>query len=276
MTTPQSTQKPIKVEPEFDTVDLFGLSFAKAADEREVSARLLEWTPLDRTVDQRLPMVVTPNVDIVVQMHAPDRERVRSIAARSAVVLPDGTPIVWLSRLAGRPLPARLAGSTVFEHFWPALVADKRRVAVLASNEIVRDGLLDEYPEAAVVVAPMIESDTDAIDQAAAAFAETVRASRAEFCVIGLGHPKDFLLCESMIQHWPSDQPLPLILCLGASAEMYLGIRKRAPKWVQRSGFEWLFRFFQEPRRMFHRYFVRDMCFFPLAARELRSIRSKR
>ena len=48
---------------------------------------------------------------------------------------------------------------------------------------------------------------------------------------------------------------------LGGSFEMYLGQVKRAPRWMQRSGTEWLYRFVKEPRRLFHRYFVTDTRF---------------
>lgn len=260
----------------FDTADLFGLSFAKAPGEADVARRLLKWVPRRKSEGEPLPMVVTPNVDIVVQMHGPDQSHVHSIAQSSAVVLPDGAPLVWLSRLTGARLPARLAGSTVFDHFWPAVVADQRRIAMLCSSEAVQQGLLAEYPTASIAVAPMIDTTAASIDAAAAAFATTALDADAEFCVLGLGHPKDSLLCEAMVRQWPDDRPLPLTLCLGGSAEMYLGIRKRAPEWAQRWGLEWLVRFLQEPRRMFYRYFVRDLRFIPLALREvLRQRRSE-
>lgn len=253
----------------FDTADLFGLSFVKAPSEVDVARRLLAWVSHEKSESAPLPMVVTPNVDIVVQMHEADQSRVHSIAQSSAVVLPDGAPLVWLSRLTGESLPARLAGSTVFDHFWPAVVAEERRFAMLCSSEAVQQGLLSEYPSAVIEVAPMIDTSDASIDEAAAAFAATALEAEAEFCVLGLGHPKDSLLCASMIRQWPDDRPVPLTLCLGGSAEMYLGIRKRAPEWAQRWGLEWLVRFLQEPRRMFYRYFVRDLRFIPLAIREV-------
>ena len=52
---------------------------------------------------------------------------------------------------------------------------------------------------------------------------------------------------------------------------MYTGLKKRAPRLVQRLGLEWFYRFCQEPRRLFGRYFVRDLAFLTIVVRELRT-----
>jgi N-acetylglucosaminyldiphosphoundecaprenol N-acetyl-beta-D-mannosaminyltransferase len=65
----------------------------------------------------------------------------------------------------------------------------------------------------------------------------------------------------------------PLILLLGGSLNMYTGVVPFAPVWVQHSGIEFLYRFAREPRRLFHRYFVRDTAFLPLMLREVHDIR---
>ena len=57
-------------------------------------------------------------------------------------------------------------------------------------------------------------------------------------------------------------------LVLGGFA-MYAGFKRRAPRWMQNAGLEWLFRFIQEPRRLFRRYFVRDAAFIGIVARAL-------
>jgi N-acetylglucosaminyldiphosphoundecaprenol N-acetyl-beta-D-mannosaminyltransferase len=57
---------------------------------------------------------------------------------------------------------------------------------------------------------------------------------------------------------------------MGASYEFYLNLKKRAPKFWQKTGMEWFYRFTQEPGRLFRRYFVDDMQFFPIVWREFR------
>ena len=252
----------------FATVDLFGMPFLDAPDEKAVADHLLR-APRPTWSDGSYPLLVTPNVDIVVQLEKAKKRGLRDRLMSSALVLPDGAPIVWTSRLTGTPLQARIAGSTLFEHWWPAVAADRRRVVVMCSTEAVKAGLAAEHPGAVVVVAPMIDTSDEQVGQAAEILLTEALRVDAEFCVVCIGHPKDPMVALATSDRWPTDRPAPLFLCLGASAEMYLGIRRRAPRWAQRCGLEWLHRFAQEPRRMFHRYFVRDLGFFPMALREI-------
>ncbi len=276
--TSRSNEARQMAAPAFDTVDLFGLPFVDAAKESEVADHLVNWCPERLSTDiltdvangsgATLPFVITPNVDIVVQLHQGD-EQLRASVSRSLYVLPDGWPIVGVSRLVRRPLSSRISGASVFSYWWPQVCARSRPTALLLSSEAVKDGLLKEHQAAVAMVPPMIAPTQDAIDSVADDFVKMAVEAEAEFVVFGLGHPKDTKLALAVLERWPSDLEVPLSFCLGASAEFYLGLKKRAPRWVQRFGLEWLARFVQEPRRMFRRYFVRDLAFFPLAMREI-------
>ena len=98
-----------------------------------------------------------------------------------------------------------------------------------------------------------------------AAFAEVVRAAaevldrtRPEFVFLGISFPKQQLLALALIDHLRRQgRQLPLFLCIGGALELHVGRHRRAPRWVQRAGGEWFFRFLLEPRRLFRRYFVR-------------------
>ncbi len=244
------------------------MSFIDAPDEKSVAEHLLSRERRALT-GECLPVVVTPNVDIVVQLEKAKSRGLRERMSRCAYVLPDGAPIVWASRWAGQPLQSRIAGSTLFAHWWPSVAADRRRVVVFCSTEEVKNGLLDEHPDATVVVAPMIDTSDEQVAAVADDLVAAAVAADADFCVVCIGHPKDPMIALAAVDSWPVDRLPPLFLCLGASAELYLGLKRRAPEWAQRHGLEWLVRFLQEPRRMFHRYFVRDLGFFPLAFREV-------
>lgn len=261
----------------FETVELFGMQFIDAPDERVVASHLARWRP-ERSGDAyraegRLPLIVTPNVDIVVQLARAEAAELKRALARADYILPDGWPIVSVSRLAGRPLQARLAGSTVFSHWWPAIAADERPVALMVSSEAVSDGLRAEHPNAVTMIPPRISADAASIDATASELVTLALGADADFVVLGIGHPKDSLIALAAMEQWPGDKPVPLFFSLGASAELYLGVRKRAPEWAQRYGLEWFVRFLQEPRRMFTRYFVRDVTFVPIALRELMRLR---
>ena len=120
------------------------------------------------------------------------------------------------------------------------------------------------------MVAPVIDAERQAARELAVELVDRALESQADYVVAGLGFPKDGLIASEFQELWPSNNPAPMVLCLGASAELYLGLRKRAPLWMQRSGLEWFHRFAQEPSRMFYRYFVRSPKFVPLALRELK------
>ena len=113
----------------------------------------------------------------------------------------------------------------------------------------------------------------DEFDEFVQASVEAALDVDAEFVFVTLGYPKQCNVIDGMLREWPPGQPLPRFLAIGASFDMYYGLVRRAPEFVQRIGLEWLFRFVQEPRRLFRRYFVDDLAFAPMVFRELRATR---
>ncbi len=256
-------------------VELFGLDFVDDTSLDRVVDLLLDGSP---DAVEGHPVVVTPNTDLLLQVVNTPDNRIRDFFAKAWCVLPDGQPIVWASRLLGRPLRFRLTGSDLFARLWPKLVARSAPVVVLAPSAAVATALRESNPAAATVVAPVIDaaSRSDIVSVAQMCVAE-ITALLAQFVILSLGHPKDALLAEEILRQLSdTSTALPFILCLGGSAEMYLGIRRRAPLWMQRCSAEWLYRFAQEPRRLFYRYFVRDSAFVPLVWREYRAQRRSR
>ena len=245
---------------------LLGLPFVDADTVRPVVDELLAFRTSQ--ADRSLHVVVTPNVDYMVQFAENVDDAVSEVVGSARWVLPDGQPIVWASRLLGQPLRARLPGSTLVTELWPRLLADGRRVLVLASTPAIAErAVLDAGPSAAVV-APML-ADQDAIDAFAGVLVEAIdQAAPPEYVFVAFGFPRMAQLTHALHRRWPPDVPRPLYLLVGASFEMLFGFRRRAPQWAQRFGLEWLVRFVQEPRRLFKRYFVRDPQFVVLVARE--------
>ena len=271
---PAGDTLPDQVADNLRRVRLFGLDFVDAPDLGPVIDALVA---RDRpSQSHQVSTVLTPNVDIMVQL---DKDcgrsgRIWDMFQRSQFCLPDGQPIVAASHLLGRPLSARLTGSGLFARIWPRLVAEERSVFVVASSEEVANLLRMEHPGATAAVAPMFKADdSETIDRIAESVVASATADGPEFVFLGIGHPKDALLADAVLRRWPTDlgRP-PTLLGLGGSAAMHVGITKRAPEWVQRIGMEWFYRFIQEPRRLFHRYFVRDTAFFGLVWRERRAL----
>ena len=75
---------------------------------------------------------------------------------------------------------------------------------------------------------------------------------------------------ELFLGKWKQELGVPFVMGVGGSFDVVAGKVRRAPQWVQRCGMEWFYRFAQEPARMWRRYFVEDLAFFPLLWREWR------
>lgn len=256
---------------------LFGLDFVDDVSPDRV-VEVLRSLEGSAPADGQLPLVVTPNVDQLVKLERSENSLARSIVQRAAIVLPDGQPIVWASRLLDAPLRSRLAGSSLVAALWPTIVADRRPVLLVLSSDHLAALVRDDAPWASALVPPMLDSVADAV---LADFVdrcwEASRASRPEFVFLGIGFPQHCPLIGALVERWNLEgEPLPEFLAIGASFEMYYGLRRRAPTWMQRMGLEWFVRFVQEPRRLFRRYFIDDARFLPLFLREWKAVRRAR
>ena len=100
-----------------------------------------------------------------------------------------------------------------------------------------------------------VEEDEDTVAR--------MNSSGAGFVFVGLGCPKHE---RWMAEH--SGRINAVTVGVGAAFDFHAGTARRAPKWMQAIGLEWFFRFLQEPRRMFRRYFVEDLAFISMLAKE--------
>jgi N-acetylglucosaminyldiphosphoundecaprenol N-acetyl-beta-D-mannosaminyltransferase len=101
---------------------------------------------------------------------------------------------------------------------------------------------------------------------------ERVRAARPDLVLVALGSPKQ--------ERWvgralPQIRPA-VVVGVGASLDFLAGAVRRAPRWMSRAGLEWLFRLWQEPRRLARRYLLRDPRFLPILARTALEPRARR
>lgn len=212
--------------------------------------------------------IVTPNVDILA---AARRSRaLRAVVGAADLVTADGAPLVWASRVAGTPLPERVAGSDLVWSLSEAAAQRGLRIALLGGTpddaarptERAARVLETRYPGLKVVGAwcPPMGFDRDAAlwnD-----LAERLAAAAPDLVYVGLGFPKQELVAVRL----RATAPRTWFLGCGASIDFIAGYRRRAPKWMQRTGTEWLFRMCSEPRRLVRRYLRDDL---PEAARLL-------
>lgn len=249
---------------------LFELDFVAETTVDDVASALVAESGASR---EHWRCVVTPNVDHLVRY---DRIPAEAEVARTAsLVLPDGMPIVWASRLFRRPLSRRLTGADLFVALWRLLADGAIPTVAVASNDTVAARMEAEHAAIRTIVPPMFDVEDDAaaeevIDRVVAAVDEV----GARFVVVGVSMPKHHLIARRLRERWaPEFAERPCVLLLGASPDFAFGLTPRAPQWMQRSGLEWLHRLARDPRRMAKRYLVDDVRFVRLVVREWRRTR---
>jgi N-acetylglucosaminyldiphosphoundecaprenol N-acetyl-beta-D-mannosaminyltransferase len=212
---------------------------------------------IESAVAGRKPMqIATVNLDFLVR--AQGSHELRRVLNLSELNVADGMPLVWLSRLSGRPLPGRTAGSDLIPLALSRLAARGARVFLLGGERAVAQHaarrLLEAYP--GLVIAGHCEPPMATIDRMPnRSIVRLVQAARADVLLVALGHPKQ----ELWIARHRQALGVSVAIGVGCTLDLLAGKSRRAPRWMQATGLEWLFRLGQEPRRLFARYLMDSM-----------------
>lgn len=218
---------------------------------------------LDQLVMDKSPKyVVTPNSDIIVKMQ--DDPELKEICDQADLILTDGQIVVKLSRYLGNPIKERVCMTDfVWDVFDLAIEKDYKVFLFGGKEEVLEKATLnikEKLPKLQIVdsFSPPFgfEKDPVLLEQAN----ERIRASKADILIVFLGCPKQ----EKFIYQNKNKYQVPVSITMGGCVDFMAGGVKRAPLWMQKAGLEWFFRFLQEPKRMFKRYFVDDMRIFKL------------
>jgi len=206
---------------------------------------------------------VVVNVDKLVK--ASRDAGLRRIINECALVNVDGMPVVWASRLLGKPLKERVAGVDLFEALMRRAADKGWRVYLLGAREDVVSQVAATYQRKypGLVLAGWRNGYWQG-EQEEAQVAQGVRAARPDLLFVAISSPKK----EEFLGRWQAAMRVPFAMGVGGTFDVAIGRVKRAPLWMQKSGLEWFYRFLQEPRRMFRRYFIDDMAFFWLFIKE--------
>ncbi|GGO18310.1 hypothetical protein GCM10011574_42860 [Microbispora bryophytorum] len=203
--------------------------------------------------------LVTPNVDIC---RAAARDpSLRALIDAAELAVADGMPLVWASRLLGRPLPERVTGADLIWSLSAAAAARGVPVYLVGGPpgvaEAARDALCGRHPGLNVegVHAPPYGFETSP-----AALAEVrgrLVAARPSLVFVGLGFPRQ----DRLVAQLRADLPGAWFVGCGAAIAFAAGSVRRAPGWMGDHGLEWLFRLISEPQRLARRYLVDDLPF---------------
>lgn len=222
---------------------------------------------VERLVHEGGGAVFTPNVDHIVQ--AEDDLRFRDAYSRADLCLADGMPVVWASRLLGRPMPEKVSGSDFVPRLLERSAERGWRVYFLGGGPgvaaLAREKLREVLPALQVVGVDAPRIEISDMRDGHNALVEQIAATKPDLVLVALGAPKQELWIDRVRE---SLSPAVLV-AVGASLDFVAGTVKRAPRWMSRNGLEWLYRLGQEPGRLAHRYLVRDPRFAIVVGREL-------
>ena len=195
--------------------------------------------------------IVTPNVDHILQLEAKG-ELLRAYEGAS-LILTDGHPLIWISRLYGTPIKEKIAGSDLFPSLCELAAERGYTMFFLGAPEGVAakaaKNLQERLPGLQVVgtYSPPYGFENDEAE--IRKIIDMIKSVRPHILIVALGCPKQ----ELFIYHYAEELHVPLSLGLGATLNFAAGTVKRAPKWMTNHGLEWLYRATQE-RRLIKRY----------------------
>ncbi|MEU8237841.1 WecB/TagA/CpsF family glycosyltransferase [Actinoplanes missouriensis] len=240
----------------FDRVHLDGTGIDRITEDEVVAV------VRDALAHGRGGRIITPNIDILRRAAADPRSR-RHLDDADLIVA-DGMPLVWASRLGGAPLPERVAGSSLIWSLSRGLGRDGRSVFVIGGAPAT-----EERPAGAVRAAARLQAEAPGLRIAGAVspefgferretryarFRAEVIEAAPDLVFVGLGFPKQELVIERLRRHLPS----AWFIGCGAAVNFVAGDVHRAPRWMQRTGLEWAHRLGVEPRRLAGRYLRHD------------------
>jgi exopolysaccharide biosynthesis WecB/TagA/CpsF family protein len=205
-------------------------------------------------------------------------ERYRAVQNGAALALPDGKPLSFVSRRRGFPEARRVAGPDLMTEIFKASREKGYRHyfygATQSTLDILREKLQERYPYLVIagMYAPPFYASADEIPAADdAADIDRINAARPDFIWVGLGAPKQ--------EYWMAAHEGKLcgvMIGVGAGFDFHAGTVKRAPRWMQESYLEWLFRIMQDPKRLLKRYITTNFAFVAEVRKESRRLRRER
>ena len=217
--------------------------------------------------------VFTPNVDHVVT--AEDDADFRAAYEAVSLSLPDGKFIVWAARWLGTPIPEKVSGSDLIEPLMHLAGRSGWRVFLLGGAPGVAEAAAERARrdfgvQVVGTASPFIRLDGTAADLEQGL--DEVAATRPDLVLVAMGAPKQ----ERWIHHNRERLGGAVAAGLGASLDFVIGRIDRAPPWISNAGLEWLYRLAREPRRLAHRYLVKDPRFLAVMVRTARVPRGER
>lgn len=231
----------------WQTIRLWGLPLAVVTIEQVLAE-------VDRRIVAREPMhAVSANLNYAMLCgEHPELNQLNDDPC--TVLLTDGMPLIWAANRRGTPLPERVAGSDLIYRLADLAALRGYGLYLLGAPPGVAEeaaaSLAQRSPGLRVVgtYSPPYRSRTV---EEEAELAARIREAKPDILLVAFGQPQG----EFWIRDHQAAMGVPFCMHVGASIDFAAGRVRRAPRWMQKTGLEWLFRLSLEPRRLGGRYF---------------------
>ena len=213
--------------------------------------RTLDWIDAAVAADAREYICVAAVHTVMACQEDP---ALRAAVQGSSFTVPDGQPLVWALRALGHDLGDRVYGPELMDRACARAARTGQRMYLYGGRN--QGGLAQlaralrlRHPGLKIVggYAPPFRPLTDAEEDA---IAHDIDRSGADVVWVGIGVPKQ----EKWMARMRPRLDAPVLIGVGAAFDFHAGLVPQAPPTLQRYGLEWLFRFLQEPRRLWRRY----------------------
>ena len=190
-----------------------------------------------------------------VVMEAYDHPELKEVFNSSGLTTPDGMPLVWWLRAHGQRQVDRVYGPDLmlsvcrygldkgYRHFFYGGIPGV--AGALAASLAAR------FPDIKVA-GSYTPPFRDLTPEEESEVAAQIQACEADIVWVGISSPRQDLWMKDHVGRLSA----PVLIGVGAAFDFLSGHKRQAPRWIQRSGFEWLFRLVQEPRRLWRRYLL--------------------
>ena len=201
--------------------------------------------------------VVAINVDVVIKIEKD--EYLKRISDEADLTLVDGKPLIWISKWHKHPVKKKISGSDLIPRLCETAAKKGFSIFIIGGGpgvaEQAKNNLVAKNVGIKVVgtYSPPLgfEKDIDEINR----INDLISSVHPDIVVACFGCPKQEKWVYENYQFYDSI----VSVCAGATVDFLAGNVKRAPAWMSNHGLEWLYRFFQEPKRLFRRYFIDDV-----------------
>lgn len=210
----------------------------------------------DMIASKKKSYIVAINVDVVMKIE--NDSYLKEITDEADMVLVDGKPLQWIAKWHKRPIKEKISGSDLVPVLCKVAAQKGYSIFIIGGKEGVakkaQENLERDLPGIKIVgtYAPPFGFEKDEIELKK--INEMISGVYPDILIACFGCPKQ----EKWIYENYQKYDAKVSVCAGATVDFLAGNINRAPKWMSDHGLEWFYRFLQEPKRMFKRYFIDD------------------